>query len=132
MGLRALLVVALFSFFGGAAFLFASRPTGADDDPRVREYTEAIRYNPRLPEAYVHRGLAWTKLGEHDHAIADYSEALRLNPHLRAAYITRGMAWERKLDFERAIADYTEAARLSNSRAARRYERRIAALQGRS
>jgi tetratricopeptide (TPR) repeat protein len=129
--MRALLLAALVSFIGGASFLLVSRPISAEDDPRVREYTEAIGYNPHLPEAYLHRGLAWAKLGEHDRAIVDYNRALALNPALRTAYITRGMAWERKHDFQSAIADYSAAARLSSARGARRYERRIAELRAR-
>jgi len=46
----------------------------------VIDYTEAIRLNPELQEAYSNRGNAKNALGDFTGAISDYTEAIRMNP----------------------------------------------------
>ena len=84
-----------------------------DPDGKIADYTEAIRLNPRLAEAYVNRGIAHREKGDLDRTIADYNAALKLKPQDSQAYNNRGWAKFLKKDFEGAIADCTAAIRLA-------------------
>ena len=64
-----------------------------DYDKAIADYTEAIRLNPKLAEAYYSRGFAYGKKGDYDKAIADYTEAIRLDPKYAEAYYNRGVAY---------------------------------------
>jgi tetratricopeptide (TPR) repeat protein len=60
----------------------------AEDDAReaIEDLSQAITLEPDHAEAYYHRGLAYTLLGEKDKARADYEQTLALDPnHARAA-----------------------------------------------
>ena len=110
--------------------LHGSRPTGADvcrrycdravayqdkgeHDKAIGDYTEALRLEPKLTDAYYNRGIAYRKKGKHDKAIADFTEAIRLRPQDAEAYRNRGTTYWRKGDYDKAFADYTEAIRLN-------------------
>ncbi len=51
-----------------------------DFDKALRNFTEAIRINPKLAAAYFNRGLVMTQKNDYQAAIEDISEALRLDP----------------------------------------------------
>jgi tetratricopeptide (TPR) repeat protein len=87
-----------------------SRPTG-DYDLRIADYTEAIRLNPNLAEAYSRRAGNYNYKRDYDRAIADANEAIRLNPQYASAYYNRGNTYAEKGNHDRAIADYTETIR---------------------
>jgi Tfp pilus assembly protein PilF len=84
----------------------------------ISDYSDAIRLDPMLAEAYGRRGLAYASRGEDDMAVADLDTALRLDPHVLAPYTyrifrSRGLAQIRRREFDRAIADHTEEIRLT-------------------
>ena len=58
---------------GSAAFqrlpLFSFLVFGWDYDEAIRDYTEAIRLDPKNAKAYRNRGLAYRRLGKYDEAI---------------------------------------------------------------
>ena len=63
-----------------------------------------------MPDAYINRGNAKSKLGQYFAAIADYDIAIRLNPDDANAYYNRGIAkaqlnrtWEAKQDVRTAL-----------------------------
>jgi tetratricopeptide (TPR) repeat protein len=43
-------------------------------------WDEAIRLNPKYPNAYSHRSFAYGKKGDYDRAMADLNKAIELNP----------------------------------------------------
>ncbi len=81
-------------------------------DEAIVEFDEAVRLDPKYAQAYIDRGLAYSRKGDPDRAIADYNEALRLDPKLAMAYAGRGHAYAKKGDLVRAFADCEEALRL--------------------
>lgn len=79
----------------------------------ITEFSEAIRINPQLADAYDGRGLAWSLTNDYAKAIADFDQAVRLDPRSEHAYYERGNAWIQFNEFDKAIHDYTEAIRLN-------------------
>ena len=55
---------------------------GGNDSAAIADFTEAIRLDPNLTDAYYYRGLAYslTTIKEYDKAIADLEMAVKLNP----------------------------------------------------
>ncbi len=64
----------------------------------IRCYSEAIRLQPDLAEAYNNRGSARSDNNDLQGAMADYDEAIRLKPDLAEAYYNRGRAREENND----------------------------------
>jgi tetratricopeptide (TPR) repeat protein len=83
-----------------------------DFDQAVSHFSEAIRLNPGLAEAYYNRGLAFGRKGALDEEIADYTDAIRLKPDFAGAYHNRGVAYEEKGEKSRAEEDFVQAERL--------------------
>ena len=92
----------------------------------VEHYTEALRLNPQLVEAYNNRGNAHLKKGDYDRAIEDLNTAIQLNPNFSDAYNNRGITYKNEGDFDRAIEDYTKAIDLKPDYVDAYYNRGIA------
>jgi tetratricopeptide (TPR) repeat protein len=84
----------------------------AENNEKLRCYTEAIKLRPDYAPAFLSRGNVLAELGAIDRALADYDEAIRLKPHDASALYNRGMAYSDKGDRDRALMDYDEAIRL--------------------
>lgn len=69
------------------------------------DFDTALRLDPKLGDAYFHRGNAWSARGDSARALADFDAALKLNPKDRDALASRAYEWVVKGDFKRAIAD---------------------------
>jgi tetratricopeptide (TPR) repeat protein len=93
----------------------------------IASFTEVIRLDPKLAQAYCGRGLAFSGDREYDRAIADYSEAIRLYPTYAVAYENRGVAFCRKGEYDNSIADCSESIRL-NPKSASAFDNRGAAF----
>ena len=78
----------------------------------LEHYTEALRLNPRLAEAYNNRGNVYNIMSEPDCAIKDFTKAIQLKPDYADAYNNRGNAYDKKGDFDRAIENFTKAIQL--------------------
>jgi tetratricopeptide (TPR) repeat protein len=88
----------------------------ADKDQFTRafaQFDEAIRLNPKNPEAFFNRGVAFGQTGQCDRALEDLNEAIRLNPNDPDYFTNRGSAHYRTGESNKAIADYNEAIRLN-------------------
>ncbi len=83
-----------------------------DNDEAIKHYTEAIRLNPNLVEAYNNRGLAYYRKDDYDQAIQDYSKAIDLNPNYAKAHYSRGIVYYRKGELDEAFQDFTRAIEL--------------------
>lgn len=95
-----------------------------DVDRAVRDFSDAIRIDPKYPDSYAERGQALFKLGEIERAVADYSEALARDPEHAGALRARGMAYLYRGTADLALADLSKVIEL-----AERYPTRIAAIE---
>src|SRR5215831_370604 len=62
-----------------------------DYDRAIAEYSEAIRLDPKNPNAFSNRGNAYGNKGDYDRALSDYNEAIRLDPQFAIAFNNRGI-----------------------------------------
>lgn len=86
-----------------------------DHRKAIEEYTEAIRLDPALVNAYTGRGLSYYRLGDRDRAFDDYSTAIRLEPNTRRAsvpYLNRAIVWRERGNAARAFEDIENSLRL--------------------
>ena len=100
-----------------------------DCDLAIRHYTEAIRLDPKLAEAYFGRGNAYWKKTDTDKALADFTAAIRLNPKDAKLHSSRGLAYAKKGEYDKAIANCGEAIRLDSKDARGYYSRGLAYLE---
>ena len=83
-----------------------------DVDRAVRDFSEAIRIDPKYADSYLGRGQAFFRLGETERAISDYSAALARDPRHGAALRSRGMAHLYRSETNLALADLSKAIEL--------------------
>jgi tetratricopeptide (TPR) repeat protein len=86
-----------------------------DLDKAVRDFSEAIRIDPKYPDSYSERGQAMFKLGETERAIADYTAALQRDPMHGTALRSRGMAYLYRGSPELALTDLTKVIELADN-----------------
>lgn len=100
-----------------------------DSDKAIADYTEAIRLDPTLAQAYYSRGNAYVNRGALDKAVADFTGAIRLDPTDAKADWARAYAYKSLGDNDRAIADFTQTIRLLPGFAGGYFERGMAHLR---
>jgi tetratricopeptide (TPR) repeat protein len=86
-------------------------------DQAIGDFTEALRLNPALAEAYAGRGLAYQRKGDLEKAIVDLGEAIKRDPNSQSAYYNRGLVFYNKGEVDRALPDFDEAVRCSPDKA---------------
>jgi tetratricopeptide (TPR) repeat protein len=79
----------------------------------VKDYTEAIRLNPKSYNAYFKRGSLYFAQQKYDAAINDYTKAIEIDPKSADAYNCRGVAHSRKNERNLAINDFRAALALN-------------------
>jgi tetratricopeptide (TPR) repeat protein len=79
----------------------------------VDDLSEALRRDPRRPDAMVLRGSAWRHLGQLELAEADIGRALAMDPENPEGLLERGIIRERRDDRQGARADWEHAIALS-------------------
>ena len=75
----------------------------------ISDFTEAIKINPKDPDAYKGRGIAKSNLEDDKGAISDFNKAIEINPEDGDAYYDRGYSKEMLKDFKGALSDYNKA-----------------------
>ena len=85
----------------------------SDPNKSLKYLNKAIRENPKSPEAYNNRGLAYYHLKRYQQAVKDYSQAIRMNPEDPIAYNNRGNAYYEMMKYEPAESDYNQSISLN-------------------
>ena len=78
-------------------------------DDAIKDFTLAIRSNPKFTDPYYFRGIIYTEVGDYTKAIDDFTKVIMLNPHYIAVYVSRGNVYSMVGEFGQAMADYTKA-----------------------
>jgi tetratricopeptide (TPR) repeat protein len=105
---------AVMSLFQQAVFLEKKLRYAA----AIECYSRIIDLEPRLPELYCRRGVAYAHISDYESAITDYDRALSLEANYANAYNNRGIAYRCKGNYDQALADYTKALSINPSDAA--------------
>ena len=74
----------------------------------VDRYTEALRLDPTLAQAYSNRGTTYLSLGQPEKAVEDLDQAISISPTLAVAYSSRGLAHTNLSNFSQAVNDLNE------------------------
>jgi serine/threonine protein kinase/Flp pilus assembly protein TadD len=95
----------------------------------LAEFTEAIRLNPEMPDAWAARGECYRDINHFAKMAQDYSEAIKLAPDQQWYWHERGYAYMQLGDDQQALADHTKTIDLGDTdpeermRRGRAYER---------
>jgi serine/threonine protein kinase/tetratricopeptide (TPR) repeat protein len=89
----------------------------------IAEFTRAIELDPKIPEAYANRGLAFKMAGAADKALSDYDRAIDLylsrprdpreDPKVSKVYFNRATVFHDRGEWDRCIADNTRVIELN-------------------
>jgi tetratricopeptide (TPR) repeat protein len=81
------------------------------NEAAVKEFTKALELDPKLSQAYNHRGIAFKRLNHFDLAMADFNRALELDPKDADSYANRGLICIAQRRFDLALKDFDLAIR---------------------
>ena len=87
-------------------------------DEAIAEYSEAIRLNPQLVQAYFNRAISYAELRQYRLAIDDYDQAISIDPDLALAYANRAIAYTGLGEDREAQRSMAKAVELGFNRAA--------------
>jgi len=82
-------------------------------DAAIREFTEAIRIDPKNFSAYANRGAAHGMQGKSEYAIKDLNDAIKLNSNNSSCYVSRGAVYLNQGRYDEAIKDFNAAIKLN-------------------
>lgn len=71
-------------------------------DDAIRDYSTAIKLDPKYTEAYYFRALAYGRLGHHDKAIDDYTRIIKMSPNHVDAYRMLGFEYFETRQYDQA------------------------------
>jgi len=103
---------------GETATAFVNRGTlhlvRGENDKAIKDFTQAIKADPKLASAYNDRGVALSAQHRQADAIADFSQAIALKAdNADQVHFNRAMAYEDSGDLKHAYIDYRKAAELN-------------------
>ena len=100
--------LALLYYIRGLEFM-----SDGDYGQAIKDYNEAIKYQPDYPHAFNKRGQAYLANGECNNAIKDFEKLIQPNQNnktaenlLANAYMKSGIEHDKKKDYARAMSDY--------------------------
>jgi len=80
-------------------------------DAAIAQYNLVIEANPRDTQAWMERGIAYARSGDHLGAINDYSAAAELERSNALIYYNRGISYDALNMTDLALADYDHSIR---------------------
>eukprot|EP00761_Pharyngomonas_kirbyi_P012836 gb/GECH01012863.1/.p1 GENE.gb/GECH01012863.1/~~gb/GECH01012863.1/.p1 ORF type:complete len:568 (+),score=202.42 gb/GECH01012863.1/:1-1704(+) len=81
----------------------------------VKEYTEAIRRDPKYHIPYSNRSAAYMKLGEYPLALKDADKCLELDENFVKAYIRKGHCHFFLKEYHKALETYDKGMKIDNN-----------------
>jgi Zn-dependent membrane protease YugP/Tfp pilus assembly protein PilF len=78
----------------------------------IAMYSQAIRLDPNLAQAYCNRGTSYTRAGRLDDALADLNRAVQLAPTAGDPRLCRAHLFMMRKEYEAALVDLDEVLRL--------------------
>lgn len=81
-------------------------------DDAIAQYSEALKIDPEMVNAYYNSGNAYWRQGKLDEAIKHYTKALELDPDFPDAHYNLGNVLLEREEFEKAIIHYKKALEL--------------------
>jgi tetratricopeptide (TPR) repeat protein len=84
----------------------------ADYKGALKDFAQALKVDPKLTEAHLGRGIAYSGLGNTQAAIKAYNQAIKLKPSFAQAYLNRADEYATLGQKQRAIADLQKASQL--------------------
>ena len=74
-----------------------------DYNKAIENFTKSINLNPKYPESFNNRGIAYAEIQNYRLAIKDYNDAINLNKNYFSPYINKGIALKNSQKFNQAI-----------------------------
>lgn len=84
-----------------------------DFESAVASFTEVLRDNPNVYEAYLNRAASRVEIKDYEGALSDYDQAIKINPNVVESYLKRADLNVKQNDLAAAVADYSQALRLN-------------------
>mmetsp|Transcript_27113 Transcript_27113/g.75786 ORF Transcript_27113/g.75786 Transcript_27113/m.75786 type:complete len:557 (-) Transcript_27113:51-1721(-) len=78
----------------------------------VKEYTEAIKRNPKDPALYSNRAAAYTKLMAYTEALKDGDKCIELDPTFIKGYTRKALVYSFTKDYRKALSMYEAALKI--------------------
>jgi tetratricopeptide (TPR) repeat protein len=97
-------------------------------DRALKDYEQALLFNPNFASAYNNRGVIYGLKGDYDRAIREYGEAISLDKKFSAAFYNRAIAHLEKGDLDRALDDLATVLRFNAKNALALYGRGVVRL----
>ncbi len=91
-----------------------ARNSRKDYAAAIADYNNAIKLNPKLTEAFVHRGFCYFVQDKKSEAQADFEEAIRLDPQDADGYGHLGILFEQERRFEGGLKNLRKAVSLGS------------------
>ena len=97
-----------------------------DYEGAIREFTKALKNNPKHPDTFRNRGMARYHINDFQGAIDDYSQAIKIDPNNACDYFIRGLIKDELEDYKDAIDDYSKSIKIDPNYACYYYNRGLA------
>ena len=79
----------------------------------IKNYSKAIKLNPKYFEAYNNIGVAYTSCKKNNKAIEFFNKAIEINPSYAEAYNNRGNAFKENKEFALALKSYKKSIQIN-------------------
>jgi tetratricopeptide (TPR) repeat protein len=78
----------------------------------IADFDRTLTLDPANTRALIHRGEAYSQVGDFGHALADLNRAIQLDPRNPAAFVARGLVQQRRGGLDLALADFDAALKV--------------------
>ncbi len=94
----------------GRGILLATRERGYTR--AIADFDRTLTLDPANTHALIHRGEAYSQVGDFGHALADLNRAIQLDARDPAAFVARGLVQQRRGALDLALADFDAALKV--------------------